>query len=185
MQLAEAKQIADKICSQLYPWTEQLFIGGSIRREVSEVKDIEIVCIPKRKDSGGLAQTLFDDLPTLVSSKKTAIEQFCKVVEQWPKVLGDPKKGRYTQRRVPVPLNSYHINLDLFMCDADNLGLMLAIRTGNAEYSRRLMARAKGQGFNVHDGYMWRGSTLIAVPDEHYFFKLINLKYVHPQFRNV
>lgn len=178
----QAKEIADKICSQLYPWTEQLFIGGSIRRQCPVVKDIEIICIPKRKVIVlGNGFSLFDAQPVQVIRKKPeAVKKFVDTVNQWPKIKGDPEKGRYTQRWI-----DNIIKLDLFMADENNIGLIHAIRTGSAEYSRRLMHHCKQRGYQVADGYLWEGASMVPVPDETKLFDLLKLKFVEPKYRNV
>jgi hypothetical protein len=58
---------------------------------------------------------------------------FCAVVNQWPAVKGRPT-GKYTQRQLPEG-----IALDLFVADADNWGLQLAIRTGSWQFSKYLL----------------------------------------------
>ena len=45
--LKEAQNIAVEICYQLEPFCEKINIAGSVRRKKQEVKDIEIVCVPK------------------------------------------------------------------------------------------------------------------------------------------
>jgi DNA polymerase/3'-5' exonuclease PolX len=46
MRLTEAARQANIIVERLRPFTTIINIAGSIRREKSEVKDIEIVCLP-------------------------------------------------------------------------------------------------------------------------------------------
>jgi hypothetical protein len=48
MLLKDAKLIAINICHKLHPYCDRINIAGSIRRKKPEVKDIEIVCIPKQ-----------------------------------------------------------------------------------------------------------------------------------------
>ncbi len=182
MKWKEAKEIADIICSDLFPWTEQLFIGGSISRMCSIVKDIEIICIPKRKVHViGTGLSLFSGQPVQVVRKKPeAVKKFVDTVNQWPKVKGDPETGRYTQRWYKSI-----IKIDLFMADENNIGLIHAIRTGSAEYSRQLMNWCKQAGYQVNDGYLWQGVTKVPVPDENFLFNLIKQKYVEPKYRNV
>lgn len=45
--LAQARAVADLLVSYLAPACERIEIAGSIRREVPEVKDIELVAIPR------------------------------------------------------------------------------------------------------------------------------------------
>lgn len=48
--LSEAKTIALEIYELLKPHCERIKIAGSIRREKAFVNDIEIVCIPKKRN---------------------------------------------------------------------------------------------------------------------------------------
>jgi len=52
MNLTEAQRIAQIVKSELSPHCERIEIAGSIRRGKPEVKDIEIVAIPKPYDVG-------------------------------------------------------------------------------------------------------------------------------------
>lgn len=47
MNLDYAKQIAEALIEELRPYCERISIAGSIRRGKQEVKDIEIVAVPK------------------------------------------------------------------------------------------------------------------------------------------
>ncbi|MES1181962.1 MAG: hypothetical protein ABUL44_04115, partial [Flavobacterium sp.] len=52
MEYSKAKSIADKAILLLKEHCIRIEIAGSIRRKKSEVKDIEIVAIPKPYDTG-------------------------------------------------------------------------------------------------------------------------------------
>ena len=103
---AEALVIAEEALNLLRPYCARILIAGSIRRQRPEVKNCELVAIPKHLDGG-----LFGDLPEVDPG-------FVAAVNQWPKVLGE-RTGRYTQR-----LLSDNFKLDLFIADAQNWGLI-------------------------------------------------------------
>jgi len=90
MKLQEAFDIATEVCERLSAHCEDGFlnIAGSIRRCKPEVKDIEIVCIPKPFEIG-----LFET-------------GFAEVVNQWQKIKGEPT-GKYTQRKLPSGMMLY------------------------------------------------------------------------------
>ncbi len=50
MKLSQAQNLAERIIETMQPFCQRVAIGGSIRREKPEVKDIEIVAIPKFGD---------------------------------------------------------------------------------------------------------------------------------------
>ncbi len=102
MPLDYATEIAEKTLAQLEPYCERIEIAGSIRRKRPEVKDVEIVLIPRVKD---------------LSLLKIQIDKWKKNKGTFPCL--------YTQRRLPEG-----IGLDLFVATPATWGLQLAIRTG-------------------------------------------------------
>lgn len=181
MEWHKAKELADKVCSQLYPYCEELYIAGSIRRGCSQVSDIEIVCIPQRVNTTREEKTLFDDLPVLVPGKTVAVQGFVDRVNMWPKKLGDPKTGKYTRRQ----FNS-EMDVDIFMCERSNVGLILAIRTGSTDFCKYLMQAAVKGGYKSVDGYLHRvdNGDVVPVTSEDQLFQIIGIPFVHPQKRN-
>ena len=163
--LAIAENWANDIMELLRPHCERLEIAGSIRRKKSRVGDIEIVAIPKPYETGIFESGL------------------AKVVNQWPKVKGELEYGitRYTQR-----ILHQTIKLDLFFAVPDNWGMILAIRTGSADFSHKfLAARWSKLGYRSEHGYLIKGEKTINVREETELFELLGLKYVEPQNRNL
>jgi DNA polymerase/3'-5' exonuclease PolX len=162
MKLEIAKQIADKVLLQLQPHCERIAIAGSIRRKKEEVKDIEIVAIPKPFEVG------------LFSSG------IASVVNQWEKVKGE-LPCKYTQRILPEG-----IKLDLFFAEPENWGLIFAIRTGSAEYSHKILASGWVKaGYTSREGYLWHGNDRYNCREEIDLFNRIQLKYVEPELRDL
>jgi DNA polymerase/3'-5' exonuclease PolX len=123
MRHAEALIFAEDALNALQLYCDRILIAGSIRRQRPEVKDCELVAIPKHFPGG-----LFGDVPDIDPGCVAA-------VNQCPKVLGEPT-GRYMQR-----LLSGDFKLDLFLADAENWGPILAMRTGSALFSHAVLAR--------------------------------------------
>ena len=111
MEYNKALKIAEDVKYHLSAYCERIEIAGSIRRRKPEVKDIEIVAIPKPYDVGLFASGI------------------ATVVSKWQKVKGE-LPCKYTQRILPEG-----IKLDLFFAEPGNWGLIYAIRTGSADYS--------------------------------------------------
>lgn len=162
MEYIKAKKIADDLVSQLSPHCYRCEIAGSIRRMKPEVKDIEIVAIPKPFDTG-----LFES-------------GIASVVNQWEKVKGEIDLDcRYTQRVLPEG-----IKLDLFLCKPDNWGNIFAMRTGSADYSHRVLAARWVQlGYRSFDGYLYGRSEKIALYEEKDLYQLLSLPYLNPEDR--
>jgi len=155
MQLEEAKKIAEKYVDLLKPFCYRVEIAGSIRREKPEIKDIEIVVIPK--DLAGLS----------------------KLVNSWKKIRGEPT-GRYTQRILPEG-----IKLDLFIAFKENWGNIFAIRTGSAEFSWKVLAKGWVKaGYKSVDGFLRdKNNKIIELREEKDLFDLIGLDYIEPAKR--
>lgn len=162
MKLNEALQIAENVKSQLSPHCERIEIAGSVRRRKPEVKDIEIVAIPKPYQTG-----LFAD-------------GIAPVVNQWQKVKGE-LPCKYTQRILPEG-----IKLDLFFAEPENWGLIFAIRTGSAEFSHKVLATGwVKNGYKGEGGYLYKNRKKVPVWEEEQLFNLIGVKYLKPNLREL
>ena len=165
MELSKALQIANAVKAQLDPHCHRCEIAGSIRRKKPEVKDIEIVAIPKPYSTG-----LFQD-------------GLAEAVNQWQKVKGEMEYGvcRYTQRILPEG-----IKLDLFFAEPGNWGLIFALRTGSADYSHKVLATTwTSKGYHSVNGYLTHRGKVYEVREEIDLFKRLGIDYVEPEFRNL
>lgn len=161
MKLEQALEIAEKVKARLAPHCERIGIAGSIRRKKPDVKDIEIVVIPKPFDTG-----LFES-------------GIATVVNQWQKVKGE-LPCKYTQRILPEG-----IKLDLFFAERENWGLIYAIRTGSAEYSHKVLATEwVKRGYKSEGGYLVANGKQIAVPEEEDLFRRIGVPFIAPELRS-
>lgn len=163
--LDEASSIAQRVLEQLKPFCDRIEIAGSIRRRSPEVKDIEIVCIPKPYSIG-----LFED-------------GLASVVNQWKATKGqlDYGKCKYTQRILPEG-----IKLDLFFAEKENWGLILAIRTGSADYSHKVLATGwVKKGYVSEEGRLKKDGKEYPVYEEKDLFERIGVEYIEPNQRNL
>lgn len=165
MEYNEAKKIAERIKAILQPHCERIEIAGSIRRRKPEVKDIEIVAIPKPYEPAGLFES-----------------GIATVVNQWEKVKGE-LPCKYTQRILPEG-----IVLDLFFAEPGNWGLIFAIRTGSADYSHKILASGwVNRGFHSKEGYLYKAGSphRREIREEKELFDLIGVEYCAPELRNL
>lgn len=171
MQYLDALKTANEVKDLLAPFCERIEIAGSIRRQKSEVKDIEIVAIPKPYETGLFCSGL------------------ATVVEEWEAIKGQLEyKGRpgvkackYTQRRLPNGMI-----LDLFFANATNWGYIFALRTGPSEFNiSRLIPAAKKQGYHFMNGYLHYGKKAIPTPEEADLFKILQLPFIAPVARSL
>ena len=160
MKYEEAIEIAEKVKALLLPHCERVEIAGSVRRKKTDVKDIEIVAIPKPFDTG-----LFES-------------GIATIVNKWQKVKGE-LPCKYTQRILPEG-----IKLDLFFAERGNWGLIYAIRTGSAEYSHKVLATGwVKRGYKSEGGYLAANGKQIAVPEEEDLFNRIGVPFIAPELR--
>lgn len=192
--LSVAHKLAMNICYKLQPYCDEINIAGSIRRGKPEVKDIEIVCVPKKS----CQDSLFDEGTRfyMVSSF------FVKTITELGTVIKGKPTGKYMQIHLPEG-----INLDLFMTDDFDYYRQYAIRTGSADYVAKVIATGwKRKGWCGSDKGLRKRSDCIEtkMPDgkskwkcinpdpelppvwkcEEDFFNWINVKWVYPSQRN-
>jgi DNA polymerase/3'-5' exonuclease PolX len=128
MKLMDARKIAVDTCYILQPFCDKINIAGSIRRQRPQVKDIEIVCLPKTYEE----KDLFGEVVAMRRS-----EEFKVLAMQLGKVL----KGKPSGRMVQIELKE-GIKLDLFIPQAHDYYRQYAIRTGSSQYSQLMIAFA-------------------------------------------
>lgn len=189
MKLDKAKAIADDIITRLSPFCKHILIAGSVRREVADVKDIEIVVLP----SWRLAA--FKKGPT----EWVLREQFEKAV----KTLGDIKKGKLDGRYVQIHAHQ-GIMVDLFLPQAFDFWRIFAMRTGSRSYSQNVIARGwndigwvgTADGLRLEDQCERRGKAgvwkcIVTDPikppswaSEEEFFHWLNVPFIQPRDRD-
>lgn len=156
MILAEAEALAQGAIDSLSPYCHRIQIAGSVRRRKAKPRDIEIICIPRGRD----------------------LAEFGNAVNRWERVKGQAG-GKYTQRRLPDGTK-----LDLFMTTPEQWGAILLIRTGPAEFSKRVTGSLlPRQGYKCDGGYIWKDSAKVETPEESDVFFLAGLLWIEPELR--
>ena len=172
MKLEETQKIADDLRFQLRSYCTRIEIAGSVRRQKPEVKDIELVAVPKVTE----AKDLFGNVISLISSLDTI---------DWREYGGVVKNGmRYKQINLKAG-----INLDLFIVlPPAQWGVIYTIRTGPPEFSQWLVTtKSKGGAlpdqYRVLDGAIRARLNLdmiFSTAEEADFFELLGLKWLDP-----
>jgi len=179
MNLQWAQGIAAGMMRALRPFCERIEIAGSIRREKRhDIGDVEIICIPRRKRPE-FGQPL--TLPLLAEIER--LRQLEVVSYRYDK-NGRKSAGEKYQRLLwgATPL-------DLFLVTPETWGLGLVIRTGDADFSHRLVTpRQYGGAMPV----AWRmdglriaidGEGLLDTPEEADVFNALGLPWIVPHDR--
>jgi DNA polymerase/3'-5' exonuclease PolX len=176
MDYQEALTKALKYKAALSPFCEVIEIAGSVRRKKStDIKDVELVCIPKLKPildmfnlDNGAESLLETNLPEILASWNA-----------WPIKNGE----KYKQ-----VLFSDGTKLDLFIVTPETWGVQFAIRTGPADYSQWLVTKRNGGGAlpsfaQVKHGRVWVHGEAIQTPREIDFFNFLQIPMPEPENR--
>lgn len=171
MNLKDAFEAARWLQKTLKPFCARIAIAGSIRRQCKTVNDIELVCIPKRVQTGLFSEDIATD------------PGFVKAVNAWKVVKGEPT-GKYTQRLIPI--NGENIVLDLFMTTAENWGMTFALRTGSADYSHYVLAKTwTKKGCKSEEGILLdEHDNARPFAEEEDLFRYLGIDWVPPQERD-
>ena len=179
MKLAQADRIADEVMEALGGFCERIAVAGSIRRRKPIVKDVEIVYIPRLIDRQV-------DLFTWASVPMTD-EVIADLVHQ--KILTWDAE---VKRRGPKYKRLVHVQtgvvVELFTAQPDNWGLILALRTGPADFNVLLVSKPWHGGampldMGMKGGYLWREGRRLETPDEATFFDELGIPLWPPHER--
>ncbi|TYP92046.1 hypothetical protein LX73_2292 [Fodinibius salinus] len=177
--LREAALIAGYVQSNIEPMCKRFTIAGSIRRQEPYVGDIEIICIPK---VGNVAPP-----GELFPTEANKVIHHIKMNRQ--EIVGDCRGYKINKGG-----NRYYqfmylgMQVDLFMTTPKQWGRMLAIRTGPAEFTKKMARRWKDLGYKGVDGELVytdgkEHRSTPKFPTEKSFFKFLRWDYIEPQNR--
>lgn len=172
MQLNQATSIATNVLQELEPFCDRIQIGGSIRRKKKQVKDIEIICIPKQVGIPGQTDLFGQPAPTMVRD-----QNFCSTVDQWKFIKGQ-STGKHIQRE-----DSHGHQIDIFIADQFNWGYILLLRTGSKEFNMNVIEKLKDHGYRCRDGQILKNGYAVPVREEQDIFRLCRMEYVRPEAR--
>lgn len=172
------RQIASDVMRALAGACEEIVIAGGIRRGKPDPHDVELVLLPRGgcdlfgEESDGESAELLHAIKQLLAVPGVAMD---------PHVKRDgPRYKRLLVRRVPV---------ELFIASRVNFGNIVAIRTGDSDFSRLLVTpRRHGglmpEGMRQTGGRLLRGSELVACRTEGDFFRALGIdEPPSPQYR--
>jgi DNA polymerase/3'-5' exonuclease PolX len=154
MELAYAQKLAEQIIEQIRPHCERIEAAGSIRRKKSEVRDIDLVLIPKPLLWYRIIVSLQRNMDAKVVKRGDSIAQ----------------------------LTIRDVTVDLYSATEQTWGALLLIRTGSAEHNIKLSKRALGMGMKLtHSGLTKNGKVIASIEKE--VFEALGLSYVEPEER--
>ena len=194
MEYARALDLAHELVCDLRSECEQIAIAGSVRREKAEVKDLELVAIPKFElvpilDMFG--QQMGVDRVNLLEERLDALLEPCT----WPWAF-DAMLRRNGPHYKRLWNEEARIACDLFLTTERGWGGAMAIRTGPADFSQALVTLALRRRMHVADGCLLHGHPkddgctkgelcplIVPTLTEEAFFQALGLKWVDPRSR--
>jgi DNA polymerase/3'-5' exonuclease PolX len=190
MEYRKAKKLADRVVEIFSPHCDRIHIAGSIRRLRPAVKDIEIICTPKKKF---IQEDLFGNgYHIIVPGFEEAVAMVTK----------ETVKGKTDGRYMQVILKG-GATLDIFMPQQHDYYRMYAIRTGSKDYSEKVLAASwKKMGWcgtslglrRQSDCFEKKGIWTVCNPNgqqppvwesEEHFFTWLQVSFLKPEFREV
>lgn len=176
MDLSSAQEIGRRLIESTRESCKRIEIAGSVRREKSSVKDIELVAIVSD----------YEAFYAALSRHGRFIKPGVPDIIEWA-----PKGGA---KYVRMLLNE-DVKLDIFIGNEDNWGALLCMRTGSGvgpngspfngfipQCFRRWKKVSGGGRMSDCQPTMPDGLQL-AVPEERDFFDLLDIEWVEPRDR--
>jgi len=163
VKLPRAQATAKQFIELISPHCEWVAVGGSVRRQRNEVKDIEIIATP--------TPALLPFLDQLVQAGKLKKADYG----------GRTRWGQKYRGMVFM-----EAKCELFLCDRLNRGWIYYLRTGPANLNKMLMLKLARQApFRFSGGYGWYQDRKLVIATEESFFDLLGIAYVPPHERTL
>ena len=183
----EAVAIARAFVSAIEDATDQLVVGGSLRRRLAWVSDIEVVAVPKMFEA---TDGLFGDVPVRVNHLEDRLQAMLDHGEV------DKRRDRHGVTRWGPTLKYLSFQgakVDLFSPGPQRFGWILLLRTGPAAFSRQLVVprgkRTKDDRPGLlpptvlpRDGWLTDKTSgqRIETPTERDAFRVLGLDWIEP-----
>lgn len=177
MILMQAQRLAAEMADILKPYCTRVEIAGSVRRCKDEVKDIELVALPKLQ---------VESVPDLFGMREVEVNALERFFEQGEHLGWSVLKGGERQKQLRLKAG---INVDLFIVRPPaQWGVIFTIRTGSADFAHRLVTKRHYGGMlpshlQVKDGGIYEGRKLIETPEEMDVFRLLGVDWIDPRAR--
>ena len=173
---------------------EILTPAGSYRRGLAQCRDLDLVAVPKHVQQQG---DMFGGGKT--ATRSTLTDQLAALRDSEWIQFHDPRgvdAGKLGDRMARFWLASPWIGeairqvpIDIYIVlPPATYAVILAIRTGSADWNRAMMAWLKSTShpsWRIQDGALWKdGHPLFRQPrSEHHLYEYVGLPYVEPEHR--
>jgi len=180
MNLDEARAVGEAVVERIRAQCERVEIAGSIRRQEAEVKDVEIVYISRMAPVPG---QLFE-----VHSYPLTEDLIAEIVAEGFMVYDEVirRNGPKYKRLIHVATGTI---IELFRAVPENWGVILALRTGPAQFCKMFVSHGWEFGvlpvdYEIRGGYLWRRGVVFHTPEEQVFFDEIGIPWWPPEQRH-
>jgi len=181
MKLADAEALAQEMVARLQGDCERIEVAGSVRRKRNEPHDLELVVIPRFEER----QVSLLEMAQ-VSLLEANLYALC--------ISGVMAFDSSVKRNGPKHKRLLHLEsgivVEIYAAEAGNWGLILALRTGPADFNKLLVANVAYGGampltMRMQDGWLWRRGERVETRTEDEFFGAIGLPTWYPEVRSV
>lgn len=179
--LSKASEIAGEIVGVLKAYCDRIEVAGSIRRKKPDVGDIELVIKPKMILN---PQSVLIGEPTMKDFTEAGIKDAMTLgylaIHPKDKKMGSKYKKMWSPKG--------EVQVDIFIVRPPaTWGVIYAIRTGPADFNKRIVTECQSKGIRVREGTvekyidgLWRR---VPTPEEQDFFFALGLPYQAPEER--
>ena len=178
--LAVAEKVAGAILERLAPACERIEVVGSVRRRKPHVGDLELLAVPLFEERRAL--DLFGG-----TDRVSRLDELLVLLADDGKLVPHPDGPKAGDRYRKLLAVKAGLQVDLFLV-LDPLyqwGPLQTIRTGPADYSRRLVTRLGDFGLRCAGGAVERVATgeRLTCPEETQFFDYCGVAWTPPERR--
>jgi DNA polymerase/3'-5' exonuclease PolX len=181
MEWVKAHKIAKEIVEYLMAYCDRIEIAGSVRRHKPEVGDIEIVIKPKmilNPQSVLFGEARLTDFTE--TGIKNAMDSGILAIHPKDKKMGEKYKKMWSPKG--------QVQVDLFIVRPPaTWGVIFTLRTGPADFNKRIVTECRDHGIKVEDGQVWKYLDgqwkVLPTPEEKDFFLALGIPWQEPEDR--
>lgn len=191
--LGVGQRLAEALRAELAPACARVEVAGSIRRGKAQVKDVELVCIPRAGETDRLLARLEREGEAGgrgIFRSRAALEE--ELAARGLPFVHAPDVRRWGARykRFYVYAHPRYgiVAVDLFVATRENWGAIYTLRTGPGEFVQALVTHLKQHTpYRQQDGQVVVQATGAVVPvcEEADYFALAGLPVIPPERRTV
>ncbi len=196
---AQAERLANKVIDKIRGKCQKYMVCGSIRRHARDVKDIDIVCLP-RITKEVLTMNLFSE--PIDYQVKNHLLKFLRDGKRMNNLGMELISGK--DKKISIRMMGEDVAIELYLVERiSQFGLAVLVRTGPAVVTKRIMQYALEKHWHITDYELHthekggksgrrtkckRGGECTAIADtttEEQAFNALGLDYPHPAARTL